>query len=413
MQILFIHPSFPGQFIHISKELVSRGHDVHVLKVGEKKGESKVSGIIHHEYNFSRKNSPGINLLTLEFESKMIRAWDCGQKMLSLKSQGLNPGMIIAHPGWGDATFCKKIFPTAKLVHYLEFHYGEGVDSIFDSEFKPSNVDDLWRVWAKNACPLLNYEDMDAAICPTKWQMSTLPNHIKNKVNVVFDGVDTDVIKPNPGAFVSMKKGDKETRFFAGEEILTFVNRNLEPYRGYHSFMRSLPAIMSARPNVKVLIVGGNEVSYGAKPANGKTWKDIFLAEVNEKIDMSRVFFFGKISRSAFTSLLQISRCHVYLTYPFVLSWSAVEALSVGALVVGSNTSPVKEFIKHNKNGLLVDFFNYHEIANTVIDCLAHPEKYDKIRKAARESVVKNYDLKNICLPRQIKVLSQIAKKPL
>ena len=409
MQILFIHQNFPGQFVYLSAELAKRGHDVRALAIDGQ----KVTGVQLEKYAIEQASTKGIHPLAAEFETKVIRAQACAKKMIELRDQGFNPELIVAHPGWGESMFCKSVFPKAKLINFLEFHYGRGDDAKFDPEFAVHKIEDSWRIRVKNANNFLNYEDMDGAYTPTHWQKKDLPDYIKNKVKVVFDGIDTQVLKPDPGAYLTIKSKQGETRFAAGEEILTFVNRNLEPYRGYHSFMRSLPKIMKARPNVKVLIVGGNEVSYGAKPPAGKAWKDIFLDEVKDQIDLKRVFFLGKINRSAFTSLLQISRCHVYFTYPFVMSWSAVEALSVGALVVGSSTTPVKEFIKHGENGLLVDFFNYEEIANTVIDCLAQPKKYDKIRKAARESIVKNYDLKTICLPKQIKILRDFIKQPL
>jgi glycosyltransferase involved in cell wall biosynthesis len=284
----------------------------------------------------------------------------------------------------------------------------------FDPEFPLTDPGDVCRLRLKNLNNLMHFEIADAGISPTFWQASTFPEPFRSKISVIHDGIDTVAVAPNAAVGLTLKKADgQDLPLNRKDEVITFVNRNLEPYRGYHSFMRSLPKIMKARPNVKVLIVGGNEVSYGAKPPAGKTWKDIFLDEVKDQIDLKRVFFLGKINRSAFTSLLQISRCHVYFTYPFVMSWSAVEALSVGALVVGSSTTPVKEFIKHGENGLLVDFFNYEEIASTVIDCLANPKKYDKIRKTARESIIKNYDLKTVSLPKQIKILRDFIKKPL
>jgi glycosyltransferase involved in cell wall biosynthesis len=409
MQILFIHQNFPGQFVHLSSELAKRGHDVRALAIDGQ----KVSGVVLEKYGLEHLPTKGIHLLAAEFEIKVIRAQACAKKMMELRDSGFDPELIVAHPGWGESIFCKSVFPKAKLINFLEFHYGKGDDAKFDPEFATNKTEDGWRIWVKNAHNFLNYEDMDGAYTPTHWQKKDLPDYIKNKVKVVFDGIDTQVLKPDEGAYLSIKSKAEEIRFAAGEEILTFANRNLEPYRGYHSFMRSLPKIMKARPNVKVLIVGGNDVSYGAKPPAGKTWKDIYLDEVKDQIDLKRVFFLGTINRSVFTNLLQISRCHVYFTYPFVMSWSAVEALSVGALVVGSSTTPVKEFIKHGENGLLVDFFNYEEISSTVIDCLANPKKYDKLRKAARESIVKNYDLKTVCLPKQIKILRDFIKKPL
>ena len=195
----------------------------------------------------------------------------------------------------------------------------------------------------------------------------------------------------------------------AGEEVLTFVNRNLEPYRGYHQFMRALPRILREWPNAEVLIVGGDDVSYGAKAPEGRTWKQIFLDEVQADLDPARVHFLGRIPYDAYLNVLRVSRCHVYLTYPFVLGWSCIEAMSAGCLVVGSATAPVQEVIKHGANGLLVDFFDHRALADNVIGVLAQPEKYAPMRASARATAVERYDLDSQCLPRQLRLIEQLA----
>ncbi|NCW25036.1 MAG: glycosyltransferase, partial [Betaproteobacteria bacterium] len=186
------------------------------------------------------------------------------------------------------------------------------------------------------------------------------------------------------------------------------VNRNLEPYRGYHVFMRALPKILAARPRARALIVGGDGVSYGAKAPEGKTWKQIFLDEVKSSLDMQRVHFLGNLPYPVFTQLLQVSSCHVYLTYPFVLSWSCIEALSTGCLVVGSDTGPVREVIENEVNGLLVDFFDHESIANAVTLALSDPGSFRGIRKRARETAKENYDLRSVCLPKQLAIIDSI-----
>jgi glycosyltransferase involved in cell wall biosynthesis len=409
MEILFIHQHFPGQFVHLAKTLAERGHDVRALSIAG----SGVTGVEHSQYKVQVSNAKGVHPLALEFESKVIRAEACARKMRDFKEKGFYPDLIVAHPGWGESMLCKDVYPKSKLVHFIEFHHGKKPDVGFDEEFSPPDDEAYWRMRVKDASNFMGLDIMDAGISPTHWQKDTAPNYLHSKIQVVFDGVDSEELVPEKTAFINFNTPQGKSKLSAGDEIITFVNRNLEPYRGYHSFMRSLPKIMSARPNAKILIVGGDKVSYGAKAPLGKTWKDIFLQEVKDQVDLSRIYFLGTIPREAFIKVIQISACHVYLTYPFVLSRSCVEAMSMGALVVGSKTAPVEEFIEHGKNGLLVDFFNYDEIANTIIDCLKNPKKYEALRIAARKGVIKKYDLKSVCLPRQIQLLESVLGKKL
>ena len=193
------------------------------------------------------------------------------------------------------------------------------------------------------------------------------------------------------------------------DEVITFVNRQLEPYRGYHVFMRALPEILKRRPEAQVLIVGGNGVSYGRKPPEGKSWRTIFLDEVRDRIDMSRVHFLGQIPKPDFLSMLQVSSCHVYLTYPFVLSWSMLEAMANECLVIGSATPPVQEVIEDGRNGLLVDFHSPEQVATAVVRALARPEAYLPLREAARRSILDRYDLHSRCLPDLIRLIDTVA----
>jgi glycosyltransferase involved in cell wall biosynthesis len=247
----------------------------------------------------------------------------------------------------------------------------------------------------------------DAGVSPTEWQASTYPPALRQMIEVIFDGVDSQAVKPDAAATVTLPEG-KVLR--AGEEVLTFVNRNLEPYRGYHSFMRALPDVLAARPQAQVVIVGGNEVSYGPPPKDGRCWKDIYLDEVKDRLDLSRVHFVGKVPYPTFVSLMQVSRAHAYLTYPFVLSWSMLEAMSAGALVVGSDTAPVREVIRHGENGLLVDFFDSAAWARTLIEALAEPERFVHLRAAARQTVLDHYDLQSVCLPRMVEMVERFGR---
>lgn len=407
--ILFIHQNFPGQFRHIAPALANHGHQVHALAIT---GQA-TPGVSLHSYRPSKGSSTSIHPLASEFETKVIRAEACGQAMLQLKANGLMPDLVIAHPGWGEALFVKDVWKQASLLSFLEFYYAtSGTDVGFDPELSKQGFFEDARLRVKNANNLLSLEISDFGLSPTNWQKQSHPQWTQDRIQVIFDGVDCDILKPNPSVRLNLKRETGESfSLTSKDEIITFVNRNLEPYRGYHSFMRALPKILAARPNARVLIVGGDGVSYGAKAPEGKTWKQIFLDEVKSRIDLERVQFLGNVPYPIFTQLLQLSSCHVYLTYPFVLSWSCIEALSTGCLVIGSDTGPVREVIEHGVNGLLVDFFNYEAIADAVIRSLSDPASFIRMRQNARASAKDNYDLRSVCLPKQLALIESILAK--
>ena len=220
---------------------------------------------------------------------------------------------------------------------------------------------------------------------------------------MVHDGIDTEALTPNSAVELTLNGNLTLTR---DDEVITFVNRNLEPYRGYHIFMRALPDLLKARPKARVLIVGGDGVSYGAAPKDGQKWKDIFVQEVRGQIsdeDWARVHFLGNIAYQHFIPLLQLSRVHVYWTYPFVLSWSLLESMSVGCAIVASNTQPMHEAIRHDETGRLVDFFDPQGLVREVCDLLEDQAARDRLGAAARAFAQQTYDLKTICLPGQLR----------
>ena len=251
---------------------------------------------------------------------------------------------------------------------------------------------------------MIGLDAADMGQTPTQWQRSGYPAVYQPKLYVTHEGIDTELVKPDPTARLSLPElGIDLTR---DDEVVTYVARNLEPYRGFPQFMRSLSTILEQRPKARVLIVGGDEVSYGHKLPEGQTHKQHMLDELGSSLDLKRVHFLGKLPYSTYLKVLQVSRVHVYLTFPFVLSWSMLEAMSAGCLVVGSKTAPVEEMIWDGENGLLVDFFNPTEIAEHVIEVLAAGrDGYADIRQNARRTIVENYDLKTICLPAQLQLL--------
>ena len=363
-------------------------------------------GIEVVRYKPARSTSREIHPWAAEFETKIIRGEACAAAALRLKADGFMPDVIVANPGWGESLFLKDVWPGARLLALIEFYYAaRGLDYDFDREFCRADMAREARLRVKNAHMLLTLEAMDWGVSPTRFQAGTVPRSYRDRVSVIFDGIDTTIVQPDSSAAIAVN--GRTLR--AGDEVLTFVNRNLEPYRGYHILMRALPEILEKRPNAVALIVGGDEVSYGAAAPNGKTWKQIFYDEVKARLDPNRVIFLGRIAYPQYLKVLQVSRCHVYLTYPFVLGWSCIEAMSAGCLVVGSRTPPVEEVIEHGKNGLLVDFFDVNALAAAVIDGLARPEQYAPLRAAARQTAIERYDLRSICLPQHIALIQRLA----
>ena len=275
----------------------------------------------------------------------------------------------------------------------------------FDPEFNPPNFDQ--RLIAQGRTTHLGQAlvHADAGLSPTHWQASSFRATLRGRIHVIHDGVDTAVMAPNPKAQFALPNGRVLT---PDDEVLTFVNRNLEPYRGYHIFMRALPAVLAARPDAQVVIVGGDEVSYGAAPKGERGWKQRFLDEIAGQIDPARLHFMGKIPYPEFVALMQVSRAHAYLTYPFVLSWSMIEAMAAGCHVIGSNTAPVAEVIRQGENGTLVDFFDVAAWSKALIEALAHPDRFDDLRKAARQTVLDKYDLRSRCLPRMVDLVESL-----
>ena len=402
MNILFIHQAFPGQFKFLAPALAQNGHSVLAMTMQEVSAPEWQS-VKLIRYTVSKGTTPDIHPWVSDFETKVIRSQACFQAAQALKAQGFAPDVIIAHPGWGESLFLKDVWPAAKLGIYCEFYYHQrGADVGFDPEFPVKDVGDVCRLRLKNLNNLLHFEIADAGISPTHWQASTFPEPFRSQIAVVHDGIDTVAVAPNPAVSLTLNGTLVLTK---SDEVITFVNRNLEPYRGYHVFMRALPELLKRRPKAHVLIVGGDDVSYGARPEGDRKWKDIFASEVRPQVsddDWARVHFLGLIPYQHFIPLLQLSTVHVYLTYPFVLSWSLLEAMSIGCAIVASDTPPLREAIKDGETGRLVDFFDRSGLTDAVCALLDDPATRSRLGANARAFAQANYDLKTVCLPKQL-----------
>jgi glycosyltransferase involved in cell wall biosynthesis len=402
MRILFIHQNFPGQFKHLAAALAKRGHEVKALAITPR---AELPGVQVMKYAVPGKNGPSTHPWLLDLETKTIRAEHCARKLLELQRCGYTPDVVVGHPGWGETLLVKDVWPEAAFLAFLELFYRE--DSLFDPEFAVRSFEQAARIRMKNAAFLVTLDAMDWGLSPTSWQAAHFPPEHRERISVIFDGVDTAAVRPAKDAWIHLEK--KQKRLSRENEVITFVNRNLEPYRGYHRFMRALPRILELRPNAEVVLVGGDGVSYGAPCPNG-TWKETFLNEVKDRLDLSRVHFVGRVPYPLFLNLLQISSCHVYLTVPFVLSWSLIEAMSAGCVVVGSRTAPVMEVVEDGKNGLLVDFFDTDELTSRVVEVLSSRERFASLGLAARRTVEQHYALSK-CLPKQLELVESMPKR--
>ena len=404
MNILFIHQNFPGQFRHIAP-LLAAGKQHCVVALAEKRNMRQAK-MLHRDleiqgYTLERTIRRPTHQYLRDYENHILRGQQVARAALELKGRGFVPDVVIAHPGWGEALFMADVFPNARHIHHCEFYYeNQGADVGFDPEF-PSDLDAAGRIRIKNSTQLQGLAYCDAGVSPTLWQKSRYPKEFRSKIQVIHEGVNTRIIRPDSAATFSTK----DHTFRQGDEVVTYVARNLEPYRGFHAFMRSLPGLQRWRPAAHVLVVGGDEVSYGRHLPPGETYRERYSKELGDRVDWSRVHFVGKLPYQQYLKVLQVSAAHVYLTYPFVLSWSMLEAMAAGCVLVGSATAPVQEVIQDRDNGLLVDFFNPDDIAGQVAEVLANPRGFMKLRQAARESIVSDYDLHTRCLPKWVRLI--------
>jgi glycosyltransferase involved in cell wall biosynthesis len=416
MNILFVHQNFPGQFKHLAPALAAAPHQrVVALHINQ---APQLPGVELVAYTPGRGTTPAIHPWVSDLETKVIRGEAAYRAARQLKAAGFTPEVIVAHPGWGESLFLKDCWPNASLGIYCEYYYqAVGGDYTFDPEFSRDGNDAACRARLKNAFYSLQLPEVKAGLAPTHWQRATFPEPFRSRITVVHDGIDTGMVRPDPSATLQLKTRDgQQIDLGRDDEIITFINRNLEPYRGYHIFMRALPHILAARPAARILIVGGDGVSYGPKPGqvagfapNASGWKEIFLDEVKAGLDLSRVHFLGRIPYRQYLGLLQLSTVHVYLTYPFVLSWSLLEAMSAGCAIVASDTAPVREAVRHGETGRLVDFFDVRGLADGVIELCAHPEERQRLGAAARTFAIQQYDLHKICLPGQMAWVETLA----
>jgi glycosyltransferase involved in cell wall biosynthesis len=402
MNFLFVHQNFPGQYLHLVSHLRDAGHSI--VFVTQRRAR-EVPGIRTLEYLPLPPSSAPQSYLQ-EVEMGVMNGLAVARLCEGLKREGFTPDVVVGHTGWGEVLFVKDVWPSVPLLGYFEFFYRVvGSDLDFDPEFPPG-ADDPIRIRMRNTTNLLTLQAADWGHTPTQWQRDQYPAIHHPKISVIHEGIDTGQARPDPMARLWLSGG---VALSCGDEVLTYSARNLEPYRGFHVFMRALPRVLRERPNARVVIVGGDDVSYGRKPRQTATWREQMLSELRGQLDLGRVHFVGWLPYDQYLAVLQVSAVHVYLTYPFVLSWSLLEAMAAGCLVIGSRTPPVEEAMTDGENGYLVDFFDIEALGARICSALEKREETPHIRAAARRLIVEQYDLNRVCLPAHLALIGRLA----
>ncbi|MBN3926010.1 glycosyltransferase family 4 protein [Nostoc sp. NMS4] len=395
MKILFLHPNFPSQFRNLAIVL---GKDPNCQVVfGTNRQEGEIPGVFKAIYTPSREAAPQTHHYVRNLENAVLTAQAVYRVAEKLKSEGFFPDIVYGHSGWGPTLFMKDVFPKAELLCYFEwFYHAHGSDADFDPN-DPLNADDECRIRVKNAPILTDLYSCDRGLSPTHWQRQQFPKEYHSKMTVIHDGVDTKYFVPKPDAKLVLPKINLDLSHV--EELITYVGRGMEPYRGFPQFMETVALIQQRRPKCHVVVVGEDRVAYGKNLPDGQTYKQLMLEKLS--LDLSRLHFTDRLPYNEYLQVLQASSAHVYLTRPFVLSWSMLEVMAAGCLLIASKTQPVLEVVQDGVNGLLVDFFSPQNIANRIEEALDNPQEMKAIRANARETILKRYDLAKL-LPQHL-----------
>ncbi|NJP11801.1 MAG: glycosyltransferase [Leptolyngbyaceae cyanobacterium RU_5_1] len=400
MRILFLHPNFPAQFRHVAAAIARDNR--HQVVFGTTRRDGQLPGVYKAIYKSNRTARPETHHYVRTLENAVLQGQAVYRMAEQLKARGFVPDMVYGHSGWGPTLFCKDIFPNAQLLCYFEwFYHAHGSDADFDPT-DPVDADAEARIRIKNTPILTDLYSCDRGLSPTYWQRRQFPSEYQSKISVCHDGIDTNFFSPKLGAKLVLPQLNLDLSHV--DELVTYIGRGMEPYRGFPQFIEAVALLQERCPNCHVVIVGEDRVAYGKRLPDGKTYKQVMLEKF--PLDLSKVHFTGRLPYHEYLQVLQASTAHVYLTRPFVLSWSMLEAMSTGCLVVGSNTAPVTEVIRDGVNGLLADFFSPAEIADRIQEALTDRDRMTEIRSKARETVLAHYDLAKL-LPQHLQWIQQ------
>lgn len=407
MKLLFVHQNMPGQYREMLHWLVARGQD-EIVFLTQKQNAPRIPGVTTVRYaphsRPERAAGYGLSAVWETAAAVGLGAVQAAQKLE--RDMGFRPDIVLGHTGWGELLFFKQLWPDVPVLGYFEYFYNlTGGMQGFDPEEKPGEFTP-YLTRARNTVPFMNLDAVDLGQVPTLWQRDTYPEVFHDRLYTCHDGVRTDRLLPDPDAILKLSR--LERPLTREDEVFTYVVRNLERARGFHVFMQALPEILEARPNARAVIVGGNETSYGPAHQQPGGLRAEMEREYGDRIDWSRVHFLGRVPYPDFIRIVQVSRCHIYLTMPFVPGWSLIEAMSMQATVVASDVAPVREILSHGETGLLVDFFDASALAQTVSSVLESPGDFAHLGRAAREQAVERYDFQTRCLPEHLRRIDSL-----
>ena len=380
MRLLFLHNNFPAQFGSIARHMSDRGHDV-TFGTRWQGTPPDWLRMVHYQPHreVGKQQHPYLSFV----ESAILNGQGFARVGWNLKEEGYSPDLIVAHSGWGPGLYVRDIWPDAKYLGYFEWYYRPRGSDI--GYFDTASRDDEHRIRTRNAAILLDIAACNWGLVPTRYQASQFPRLLQRKLTVQHDGVDTDYHAPEPGRRLKLPDLDLSNV----DELVTYVARGMEPYRGFPQAMAAFAEIQRKRPRAHIVVVGEDRVAYGRPLADGDTYRKKMLREID--FDPNRIHFTGRLPRHLYREVLRASSVHVYLTVPFVLSWSMIEAMSAGCLLVASDTEPVREVVRDGDNGLLVDFFDTSALAERVCEILDRPGAWSHLREAARNTAVERY----------------------
>jgi glycosyltransferase involved in cell wall biosynthesis len=406
MKILFIHQNMPGQYRELLDWLAAQG-DHELVFLTQRKNAAKVQGVKMRLYEPHHKPTPKAYGLSKLWEEATGAGYGVALAAQTLeRDEGFVPDLVMGHTGWGELLFLKQVWPDVPVLGFFELFYRlKGGIVGFDSSL-PVAKEKPFMHEARNVIPYASLHNVDLGHCPTQWQADTFPEIFQDKFHICHDGIRTDLLHPNPD--VSLTLGRVDHPLTREDEVFTYMARNLEYARGFHIFMRALPRILAARPNARVIVVGGDDVSYGRESQHPEGLRAELTDQLGDSVDWDRVHFIGQVPYSGFCKIVQLSRCHIALTMPFVMSWSLLESMAMQATIVTSDVAPIREAVSHGETGLLVDFFDHEALADQVIDVLANPKAYAHLGPAARAHVVERYDFHTRCLPEHIRRMNSL-----
>ncbi len=406
MIVVFIHQNFPGQYVHLAQHLAkSPEHRVYFITQVEHK---ELPGVIKLVYKPDQAAASNCHPYTATLDLAVRNGLAVANVCRRMRERGIVPDILVGHCGWGETLFVKQVFPATTLLSNFEFFYHPtGADVGFDPEFASRRPDDGSRLQVRNAVNRMSFAASDWGHTATAWQRSLFPVAMQPEISLIHEGVDTERHRPEKSAWLRLAR--ENVVLTRDDEIITYSARNLEPYRGFHIFMRALPEILRRRPRAHILIVGGDGASYGELPPRGGCFRQMILDELGHLLDPARVHFLGHVPYDVYCNVLQVSSVHVYLSYPFVLSWSLIEAMSAGCLILASSTAPVEEVIRDRQNGLMFDFFSSEAICDRVDEVFDHPDRMQHIRDAARATAIRDFDLDGNILPRWVDLIQTLA----